>query len=66
MQVYHTLGYFYEQVHIATKLDLISLYNKNKIMHKHELIFSKQQTVSTTEKTDCKQIMNSLGSMNAS
>ena len=37
-----------------------------QIMHKHELIFGKQQTVSTTEKTDCKQLQNSLRSMNAS
>ena len=39
---------------VTLKFLYIIIYNKN---NKHELIFGKQQTVSTTEKIDCKQIM---------
>ena len=48
--------------YIVYKVRLVTLkclyITRTKIMHKHELIFGKLQTVhSTTEKIDCKQIM---------
>ena len=33
---------------------------RTEIMHEHEVIFGQQETVSTTEKNDCKQIVREI------